>query len=268
MIILLAISPALREEVKLVYSTMKLLPKGSSIKRIRVRKYRFFNHPKVSFPKIQGNKNGKLSFLILLIISLSTLGCQNPSNRSKQIFDGETFKGWEGDTLHTWRIENGMLVGGSLEDTVPHNDFLCTDRPYDNFILTLKIKLTGDEGFINSGIQFRSKRLTDPHYEMTGYQADWGEGYWASLYDESRRNKTLIAPDSIQILQWIKKDDWNDYKVHAENRRIRLYINEHQTVDYTEEDTSIPQSGLIGLQIHGGGKAEVAFKAIYLEELK
>jgi len=203
-----------------------------------------------------------------LLLVFFMLACKSPSDESNRIFDGKTFSGWEGDTINTWRIENGTLVGGSLEQTIPNNDFLCTERSYDNFILNLKIKLTGDEGFINSGIQFRSKRLSDPDYEMTGYQADWGEGYWASLYDESRRNKTLIAPDSAQVLQWIKKNDWNDYKVHAENRRIRLYINGHQTVDYTEEDTSIPQSGLIGFQIHGGGKAKVAFKNIHLEELE
>uniref|UniRef100_UPI000AC97CC6 family 16 glycoside hydrolase n=1 Tax=Algoriphagus resistens TaxID=1750590 RepID=UPI000AC97CC6 len=55
--------------------------------------------------------------------------------------------------------------------------------------------------------------------------------------------------------------------VHTENGRIQLFINGHQTVDYTEQDSSIPQSGLIGLQIHGGGKARVAFKDIFIEEL-
>ncbi|RFS16842.1 DUF1080 domain-containing protein [Emticicia sp. C21] len=184
-----------------------------------------------------------------------------------RIFDGKTFKGWSGDTINTWHIENGMLVGGSTEKTVPHNDFLVTTRTYANFIMKLKVKLTGSEGFINSGIQFRSKRLTNPAHEMEGYQADWGEGYWASLYDESRRNKTLIKPDSVQILKWIKINDWNDYEIRAEKRRIRLYINGNQTVDYTEPDTSIPQSGLIGFQIHGGGKAKVYFKDIFLEEL-
>ena len=209
----------------------------------------------------------KPTFILFIAIVIFTSACKNDSAEPSQIYDGKTFRGWEGDTLNTWRIENGTLIGGSLEEMVPHNDFLVTDRTYGNFILTLKIKLTGNEGFINSGIQFRSERLTDPAYEMIGYQADWGEGYWASLYDESRRNKTLIAPDSAQVLQWIKKNDWNDYKIHAENRRIRLYINGHQTVDYTEKDTSIAQSGLIGLQIHGGGKAKVAFKDIRLEEL-
>ena len=183
------------------------------------------------------------------------------------LFDGKTFNGWQGDTKTTWKIQNGAIVGGSLDKTVPQNDFLCTARTYDNFILKLKVKLTGTDGFINSGIQFRSVRAKDPANEMIGYQADWGKDYWASLYDESRRNKTIAKPDSAQVLKWIKINDWNDYEVRAEKRRIRLYINGYQTVDYTESDANIPQSGLIGLQIHGGGKAQVAFKDIYITEL-
>ncbi|MCM4173439.1 DUF1080 domain-containing protein [Arenibacter sp. TNZ] len=206
-----------------------------------------------------------LSFFMLLFILMA---CKNKStSEGISLFNGKTFSGWEGDTISTWRIKDGTIIGGSLDNTVPHNDFLCTKRPYANFILKLKIKLMGKEGFINSGIQFRSKRLMDPSYEMTGYQADWGENYWASLYDESRRNKTLMAPDSLKIQRWIKIDDWNDYEIRAENRNIRLYINGNLTVDYTEEDITIPQSGLIGLQIHGNGKAQVAFKDIFIEEL-
>jgi hypothetical protein len=208
----------------------------------------------------------KISLLHFTLLLFIFSACQK-EEKSISLYDGESFEGWEGDTLGTWRIENGTVIGGSLEETVPHNSFLCTTKEYSDYILKLKIKLTGDEGFINSGIQFRSKRLTDPAYEMTGYQADFGENYWASLYDESRRNVTLIAPDSAQVLEWIKINDWNDYEVHAEGRRIRLYINGHQTVDYTEEDQSIPQSGLIGFQIHGGGKAEAAFKEVFIEEL-
>ncbi|MGM9511004.1 3-keto-disaccharide hydrolase [Larkinella sp. GY13] len=188
--------------------------------------------------------------------------------KAVRLFDGKTFRGWEGDTLKTWRIRDGALVGGSLTETVPHNDFLCTTRPYANFILRVKFKLLGTDGFINTGVQFRSKRLTKPAYEMTGYQADLGKGYWASLYDESRRNKTLIAPDSMLIKKILKPNDWNDYEIRAENRRIRLYLNGKQTVDYTEPDQTIPQEGLIGLQIHGGGKAEVHYKDLFLEELR
>ena len=207
----------------------------------------------------------KICSLILWIIFISFF--EITFQKQISLFDGKSFNGWEGDTKNTWKIEDGCIIGGSLNNTVPKNDFLCTAKTYANFDLKLKIKLTGSEGFINSGIQFRSKRLTEPAHEMTGYQADWGVGYWASLYDESRRNKTMAKPDSAEVLKWIKINDWNDYQIIAENRRIRLFINGHQTVDYTEPNANIPQSGLIGFQIHGGGKAQVAFKDIYITEL-
>jgi len=120
---------------------------------------------------------------------------------------------------------------------------------------------------VHVGLQFRSVRATNPSNEMIGYQADWGKDYWASLYDESRRNKTLASPDSAKVLTWIKQNDWNDYVILAKNNRIRLFINGHKSVDYLESDPSIPLSGLIGLQIHGGGKAEVYFKELYMKEL-
>jgi hypothetical protein len=182
------------------------------------------------------------------------------------LFDGRTFRGWAGDTVNTWRIQDGALVGGSLEKQVPHNDFLCTTRSYANFELTLQWKLVGT-GFVNGGVQLRSQRLTDPAYEMTGYQADLGNGYWGSLYDESRRNKTLVAPDSSLIKRILRPNEWNDYRIQCEGPRIRLWLNGQQTVDYVETDPEIPRSGLIGLQIHGGGKAEASYKNIVLREL-
>lgn len=184
------------------------------------------------------------------------------------LFDGKTFQGWEGDTQKTWRIEDGALVGGSLSETVPRNDFLVTTRTYDDFILSLKFKLEGTEGFINGGVQFRSQRLKDPAHEMTGYQADLGAKYWGSLYDESRRNKTLARPEESLVSELLKPNDWNDYEIRAEGRRIRLLLNGRQTVDYTEPDASIPQSGYIGLQIHGGGKARVSYKDIRIVVLR
>jgi hypothetical protein len=34
-----------------------------------------------------------------------------------------------------------------------------------------------------------------------------------------------------------------------------------------EKDEAIPRSGVIGVQVHGGGKTEVAYKDIVVEEL-
>jgi uncharacterized protein YciI len=186
--------------------------------------------------------------------------------KQTRLFDGRHFDGWEGDTQGTWRIVSGALVGGKLTEALPHNEFLCTTREFKNFDLRLKAKLAGT-GFVNGGVQFRSQRSKDPVYEMIGYQADMGEGYWGSLYDESRRNKTLAHTHAALIPRILKANDWNDYIIRCEDRHIRIWLNGVLTVDYTEDDASIPLTGFIGLQIHGGGKAEASYRDISLEEL-
>jgi uncharacterized protein YciI len=188
-----------------------------------------------------------------------------PGKRMR-LFDGKTFAGWEGDTHRMWRIEKGALVGGMLKETVPHNDFLCTTREFANFDLRLKVKLEGT-GFVNGGIQLRSQRAKEPAFEMAGYQADMGEGYWGSLYDESRRRKTLAFTHASIIKRIVKTNDWNDYVIRCEGPHVRLWLNGILTVDYTETDKELPTSGLIGIQVHGGGKSEASYKDITIEEL-
>lgn len=211
--------------------------------------------------------NSHLPALVIFLLAIMVVPFLSFGQKTISIFDGKTFNGWEGDTKNTWRIENGAIVGGSLTHQVPQNEFLCTTKAYNNFRLRLKFRLLGTEGFINSGVQFRSVRHTDPPNEMIGYQADLGDGYWASIYDESRRNKTLTPIDTALINRTLKREQWNSYEIHCNGNRIQLYLNGVKTADYIEEDERIPQTGLIGLQIHGGGKAEVHFRDIVVEEL-
>lgn len=182
------------------------------------------------------------------------------------IFDGKTFDGWEGETKTTWRIQDGAFVGGSLTEKVPHNEFLATTKSYGNFDLKLKFKLVGTEGFINGGVQFRSVRIPG-NFEMIGYQADEGDGYFGSLYDESRRKVTLVKTDKEEMAKIVKAQDWNDYHIRCECRHIQIWLNDVKTVDYTETDESIDQKGLIAVQVHGNGKTEAWYKDITIEEL-
>jgi hypothetical protein len=179
------------------------------------------------------------------------------------LFDGRSFDGWEGD-MKTFRIDDGAIVGGSLKADVPRNEFLCSKREYGDFELRLKFKVLGKGA--NAGIQIRSRRIAD-HHEMIGYQADLGDGWWGSLYDESRRKKTLASPDAEAVAKVLKRDDWNDYRIRCQGKRIQLWINDLRTVDYTEGDDSLEQRGLIGLQIHGGPPSEAWYKEIMIEEL-
>ena len=83
---------------------------------------------------------------------------------------GDSLDGWDGDR-QLWSAQNGVLIGRS--SGLNHNEFLATTRPFGSFMLSLNFRLADGQG--NSGVQFRSVRI--PGHEMSGYQADIGEGY-------------------------------------------------------------------------------------------
>lgn len=210
----------------------------------------------------------RLPLLLALVASLVRAQEAPPApnpGRAVPMFDGKTLDGWEG-TPGFWRVTNGVIIGGSLTETVKQNEFLATTRRYTNFIFRTKFKLTGT-GFVNSGVQMRSERVPNSS-EMAGYQCDLGEpNWWGSLYDESRRNVTLAWSDMAVIGPRVRRNNWNDYVIRAEGNRITTWINGAQGVDYFEPDGTIIGSGKIGFQVHGGGATEAAFKDITIEEL-
>ncbi len=201
--------------------------------------------------------------LAALVASGSPFG-QSPTADAVAIFDGKSFGGWEGN-LKIFRIEDNAIVGGSLTEKIARNEFLCTTGSYGNFELRLKVKLLGGDA-ANAGIQFRTSRIPNNH-EVAGYQADMGTGWWGALYDESRRNKVLTGPDQAKMKAVVKAGEWNDYVIRAEGKRIQLWLNGVQTVDYTETDPTIESSGVICPQIHAGPPSEAWYRDITIQRL-
>ena len=219
--------------------------------------------------------NRHVTLVALAILALCHLGrlpaAESPpasGGAVKSLFDGTTLAGWEGNPK-LWRVEDGALTGGSSVETVKQNEFLATTRDYTNFIIRFQIKLTGTNGFINSGFQIRSQRVPN-NSEMIGYQCDFGEPSWyGAIYDESRRNKLIASSDMKALRPVIRKDGWNDYVIRADGVRVTTWINGVMGVDYFEQETGIPNFdwGKLGIQVHGGGKAVVQVKDISIEEL-
>jgi hypothetical protein len=202
-----------------------------------------------------------LSTAVLLFLFAPIAGADQEG--FSPLFDGKSFDGWQGN-LDVFRIEEGAILGGTLTERVARNEFLTTKKEYGDFELRLKFKLLGERA--NAGVQIRSRRIPDNH-EMIGYQADMGNGCWGCLYDESRRRKFLAAPPGEERGKNIRAGDWNDYVIRCQGRRVQLWINGKQTVDYTEPDETIEQRGLIGLQIHGGPPSEAWYKDVRIKEL-
>lgn len=202
--------------------------------------------------------------VVLLFVALSAAAAcvAGEPEGFVSIFDGKTFDGWEGNEK-MFRIEEGAIVGGTLSERVPHNEFLATKKEYEDFELRLKFKILGKGA--NAGVQIRSQRIPN-HHEMIGYQADLGDRWWGCIYDESRRRKVLAGPPAEERGKHVRREDWNEYVIRCEGKRIQLWINGHQTADYTEPDDAMARRGVIGLQIHGGPPSEAWYKEIRVKE--
>lgn len=201
--------------------------------------------------------------LLILLTTLSVRGAEPVS-----LFDGKTFRGWEGDTKKVWRIEKGTITAGSHDKQAPRNEFLSTKRRYTDFDLRLKFRIVGDKK-VNAGVQFRTERIPN-HHEVIGYQADIGQGVDGHLYDESRRRRMLASPKSDVLKKAQAKrgsDGWQTYRIRAKGKQIQLWLNGVKTVEFTETEADIPRDGIIALQIHGGMQAVIAYKDIFIQEL-
>jgi hypothetical protein len=209
----------------------------------------------------------KRIFWVLTAITIAASSATAAEPNFTSLFDGKSLVGWEGNRK-IFRVEEGAIVAGSLKERLARNEFLCTKKKYGDFELRLKAKLTGEGK--NAGVQFRSKRIAN-HHEVIGYQCDIGgtpdRSIWGSLYDESRRRKFLAQGDKDKLAAAMKSDDWNDITIRCQGKRIQIWINDFQTVDYTERDDTIARTGIIGLQIHGGKPAEARYRDLRIKEL-
>lgn len=203
------------------------------------------------------------SFLFLAFLSCGLLHAQPIA-----LFDGKTLDGWDFDPK-IWRVEDGMITGGSTTEKIKENHFICTKKSYQNFELKLKIKVTGDPktGMLNSGIQIRSLRVPGGAH-MSGYQVDCGAGWFGKIYDEFRRNKVIAEPlDAAALDKAVDVFGWNEYRIRAEGPRIQVWINGVAAIDYTEQDKNVALDGLLGPQVHSGGVCLVQVKDVTIEEL-
>lgn len=186
----------------------------------------------------------------------------------RPLFNGKDFTGWE-MLADVFRIEDGAIVGGNFETGVDRNQFLTTTERFGDFYLRLECKIIDAPGNArkdgNAGIQIRSERIPGNH-EMIGYQADMTSdgSYWGHLYDESRRRRMLQTPDPELVRSIWKPNDWNRYEILCQGRNVRIFLNGVETVNYTETDETLAQTGLIGLQIHAGGPARAYYRNIFI----
>ncbi len=179
------------------------------------------------------------------------------------LFNGDTLEGWEG-APGCFHARNGAIVGGQLEKPIGISDYLCTTREFGDFELTAEVRTLGRR--TNGGIQFWGARVPNSH-AMTGFQADVCDGaYWGCLYLCGKGFAARVPQQELNSV--LRLGDWNEYRIRAVNKRIRIWLNGYRTVDYTVTDPKIPTKGLFGLQTHKGPPGEGWYRNIRIREVK
>jgi len=178
----------------------------------------------------------------------------------KPLFDGKSLDGFNGDP-ELWSVADGAIVGTTDKKEIKGNSFLATKQNYKNFVLKVKFKLRNG----NSGIQLRSKQ--HDNYKVTGYQADIADNqFMGILYEEGGRG-ILANVKGEEVQKHVKKDDWNEYVITVDGRKIKQELNGFTTVEFEDAEGKGASEGVIALQLHVGPKMRIDFKDILIKEL-
>ena len=187
-------------------------------------------------------------------------------------------------------------LGSELHLLSTGNWFYLTKKRYDDFELTLEVKVPDLEEYVNSGVMFRGQiayqKDIDSYYAY-GYQAevDPSDRRWSGgLYEQSTPRQWLFplhsersapgeqlthnhSPEwSTEKAEAFQVGEWNHYRIRALGPDIKIWVNHVLTTHVT--DTAFSE-GHIGVQHHGsrafaesGSTANtIKFRNIIIEEL-
>lgn len=213
------------------------------------------------------------------------------------LFNGMDLTGWDGDP-RLWTVRDGVIHGETTAENVANgNTFLVWQGgEVGDFELRLSFRCNATN---NSGIQYRSKRITDQtaknKWVVRGYQHEIRNEHTLPnvsgfIYDEGggaggrqricqageqavwepesgkKVTGTLIAQDEFTKL--MKIDDWNEVVIRAEGNRIRHFLNGRLILDFTDADPAKAlHEGVLALQLHAGKPMWAEYRDIRLKRL-
>ena len=187
------------------------------------------------------------------------------------LFDGTSLNGWvQMNGGHRFTVEDGAIVGRTVEASASMNSFLCTLQEFDDFELELE---TAIDPITNSGVQIRSAvrplqttgrafesaagRVNGPQVEIRRFYK--GEPATGLLYGEAMGTNWLSSQKTIDEGHHFFVDGgWNKLRIVARGPRIQTWVNGNLVEDLVNDEVykSHPK-GFIGLQVHGLSEREV-----------
>lgn len=202
----------------------------------------------------------------------SGAGRRSPSDAGWiDLFDGATLDGWvHMNGAHQFSVEDGAIVGRTVESSASTNSFLCTLREFDDFELELETLI---DRITNSGIQIRTRvrpvqgpgrggewaagRVNGPQVEIRRFYK--GQPATGLLYGEALGTGWLSSQQKIdEGHRHFMDEGWNRLRIVAEGPRIRTWVNGQPIEDVVNDAVyRTHPRGFVGLQIHGLSQREI-----------
>jgi hypothetical protein len=184
------------------------------------------------------------------------------------LFDGKSLAGWKpskNSPEGTYKVTDGVL---QIRGGQGHLYYVGTDgkASFKNFEFTAKVKTYKTA---NSGIYFHTA------YQDAGWPAAGYECQVNATHGDKKKTGGLYAVKDVMDVAPAPDDEWFDYRIRVEGKRIQIWINGKQTVDFTEAADWTPPKGMAGrklgtgtfaLQAHDPG-CKVDYKDIKVEVL-
>jgi quinoprotein glucose dehydrogenase len=195
----------------------------------------------------------------------------SPADGWIDLFDGRSLNGWvHMNGAHRFTVEDGAIVGRTVESSASMNSFLCTLQEFDDFELELE---TAIDPVTNSGIQIRSQ-VRPVHMQGRSFESSAGrvngpqveirrsyKGLPASghIYGEAMGTNWLTSQQKLQDGHpHFVNDGWNKLRIVADGPRIQTWVNGQPVEDLVNDGAyQTHPRGFIGLQIHGLSQREV-----------
>lgn len=188
--------------------------------------------------------------LFLVLISLGSLSLTAQNNGFRPLYNGENLDGWESyGGQAPFEAEGENILGTAMVNTP--NTFLCTKRPYGDFVLELEFY---NEAPLNSGVMARGQwRQQQDQRVVYGYQVEIDpseRAYTAGIYDEQRRGWVYPLHYNPPARAAFQTGAWNKLRIEFIGNELRTFLNGQSAANLIDD---FDDSGMICLQVHSVG---------------
>jgi len=165
------------------------------------------------------------------------------------MFDGSTLDGWKANEHpESWTVKNGAITGDG-----PASHLFWMKEKCSNCEFKAEVKINHGG---NSGMYFR-----------TAFGPGFPKGYEAQVDNtHSDPVRTGSLYNFVKVFEQLIPDDtWWEQRIVVEGNHIQIFVNNKQTVDFTDEKNTFTD-GYLALQQHNAGGV-VEFKNLMMRHL-